>query len=367
MTQTINLEFDGIASTSLDVESDLSADALTARILAVPGVDAALRAAIADVIRPIYARDGEIGQELLNAAATAFLNEGDEGLLAWADKVVDADGLEFRRLDEVKDTDVYKDIADVVGRAVTEYTGADADGDELLDEPLTALVGDIAGQADSSRPVDLIGRHDEVMVCYVPAYHFGFEDDAIFGERKSLRPRDVEVDHTAEGPRLPKGYLAYLRMVNADPVALREHLAACDSAADRAEDEHSGRAEAWRKADWGFDPSRPSLHDAATVLTVLENTSDCAVATLTMRVNLRALIAHDFAAPTLITPRLKGKPYAGFLNFVHGAGHEEPVRDPVTVPAGREQWKSAETDHYSHDGIFGVVASAYAVDLASTP
>lgn len=363
MSRTITLGFRAIPSTSIVIADDADVDDIVRAVVTLPEVDRALRDAVTDAVEPLFSRDGDLDQSTLNAAAAAFLQSGADGLRDWALTVVDAGQHNDRISQRIEENATYENIGNVLARAVEAATGTDADGEDLLRDRQGELIDEVLGSTDTSTPADLIGPHDHVLVTYVPGYQSGFEDDAILGDHKSLRPNDVELVRTSEGPRLPEGYLAYLRMVNADPVALQAELAECGLAPVGPEAEASGHAEAWRAAQWGYDPSRPSLHDAHIVRTVLENTSDCALATLTMRVPLRTLIAHDFTKPALVTPTARGRACAGFVNFVHGAGHEEPVRQPIELPPGRETWHSAETKYFSYDAVFGIVPSAYAVTL----
>ncbi len=366
MTQTINLGFNTIPETTLAVADDADDEAVVTAILALPAVDKALREVVSSHLFPLFDRSSDLRQDSLDQAASAFLKDGREGFEAWGQGLVNEDAHRASILTDIDEDETYDDIRSVIVCAVEAATNQDADGDDLLRGPMDEMITEVMGQQDKSTALDLIGPHDYAMICYVPAHHFGFEDDAILGRLKSLRPSDVELDTRTGSPRLPAGYLAYLSLVNAEPTSLREELDDCGLAPSTDTAIQSGHAEAWKAADWGYDPRRPSLHDAHTVRTVLENAGDCSVAMVTMRVNLRALVAHDFTRPTRISPAGRGKPRAGFINLVHGAGHDEPIGVPIEVPAGREKWHSLETNGYSYTHSAGIVTSAYEVAL-STP
>ena len=365
MTQTLTLAFDRLPATVVTVADDADAAAIATAVLALPEVDQALRAAIGTHVYPLYSRDNGLEQAQIDAAAKAFLAEGERGLTAWGLGLVDeAEHIERITGDVLLDA-TYRDIADATVLAIATATGEEIEPDEVFDEALRERVEAVIATADRSTPHSLIGAHDHVMVCYAPGHEFGVEDDAILGRGKSIVPDKVDLATGADGPRLPDGYLAYFRLVNADPASLRAHFAEAGIELTGPEAEARGHGPAWHRADWGYDPQKPVLHDAHTVLTVLENAGDCVIATLTMRVPLRTLLAHDFTAPARITPCGRGKAYAGFINFVHGAGHDEPVRAAVEIPAGRDKWLCADTEGWSYRRIFDIVSEAYAVELTA--
>ncbi len=366
MTQTLRFIADGIADCCVSIPDGSDGETVAAGILAIPEIDAAIRATIVRHVYPLYSRDGGLEQSDLNAAANAFLDSGQQGLAEWGRSMVDED----RRIDEVERDvvadDRYRVIAEAAIQTIAEATGENPDIENVFGDGLRERVEEVVERTDdTSTPQDLIGKHDDVMVCYAPAYEFGIEDDAILGRKKSIRPTDVELVTDENGPRLPDGILAYLHLVNADPVALRQHFLDSGVVLTGLDAEVKGHGPAWARADWGYDPAKPSLHDAHTVLTVFENAGDCVIPTLTMRVSLRQLIAHDFGNPARIVPTGKGKAYAGFVNFVHGAGYDAPVREAVEVPAGRDKWLCADTNAWSYRTIFGIVSDAYTVDLTT--
>ena len=365
MTQTLTLAFDCLPATTVTVADDADAAAIATAVLALPEVDQALRATIGTHVYPLYSRDNGLEQAQIDAAAKAFLERGSDGLTAWGLSLVDEEDHIERIIGDVLLDATYRDIADATVLAITTATGEEIEPDEVFDAALRERVAAVIATADQSTPHSLIGAHDHVMVCYAPGHEFGVEDDAILGRGKSIVPDKVDLVTGPDGPRLPDGYLAYLRLINAEPASLRTHFAEAGFVLTGPEAETQGHGPAWQRADWGYDPEKPVLHDARTVLTVLENAGDCVIATLTMRVPLRALLAHDFTKPARIVPTGRGKAYAGFINFVHGAGHDEPVRQPVVLPAGREKWLCADTEGWSYRSIFGIVSEAYAVELTA--
>lgn len=365
MTQTLTLAFDSLPATTVAVADDADAAAIAAAVLALAEVDQALRAAIAAQVYPLYSRDTGLEQAQLDAAAKAFLEKGSDGLTAWGLSLVDEEDHVERIVGDVLLDKTYRDIADATVLAIATATGEEIEPEDVFDEALRERVEAVIADTDASTPRSLVGAHDHVLLCYAPGYVYGIEDDAILGRRKSIEPTQVELVHDADGPRLHDGYLAYLRLVNAEPQALRSHFAERGLDIVGPEAEASGHGCAWRKADWGYDAARPSLHDAPTVRTVLENAGDCVIATLVFRVPLRTLLDHDFTKPSRIAPTARGKAYAGFINFVHGAGHDEPVREPVVLPAGRERWICADTEGWSYRRIFEIVSDAYAVELTA--
>lgn len=365
MPQTLHLGFSTIPETTLPIDDHATAEDVIAAILAAPVVDRALKDLMVREMTPLYDRDTGLSQGSLDKAAAAFLKDGTDGLDAWGRELVDEDAHQRWILDQVEEDATYQDIVRVADCAVRAATSETLAIDDLLRDPISERLIAVLGEHDRSSAADLIGPADAVLICYAPAYTFGFEDDAILGSHKSLRPADVELNQTPEGKRLPPGYLAYLSLVNADPGALRQELDECGLAAVGEEAEHTGHAEAWRVAEWGYDPQKPSLHDAHTVRTVLENCGDCAVAMATMRVGLRGLIRHDFTQAARIRPKNRGKAHAGFINFVHGAGHDEPIHTDLIVPAGREKWHSAQTNMLDYEGTFMVIPSAFDVEMTS--
>ena len=309
-------------------------------------------------------------EEIVAAAAAAWLESGETGFYEWFESEFDVHG-DTGDIDAYSelfrwDTDAKDAIAAIAEAGEAAGLGEAADlEDEWEDEIKDVLQDatlDAMNEADGSSPKDLFAG-ERTWMTFVPGIgDLGWDDYA----HAPMGPWTSD-DRTPMTPALA-AYLAFVGWSKDATVAAWKEKFGYDPTAEVGSDPGSYGdhiLKSWNEVEWP-EPRAERLHNFDEVWEVIENASYGGVPHVTAHVDLSDLFDGKLDGDVVLRPARHyhgAGPDIGIHDFGNGSGHAIRRTEPIEIRKGDGRWLASEATGYGYDNVYGLVSSCYACDV----